>query len=81
MIDDKTEADQRLALVAASQASNAIADLLRYSVEGPKHSGSAFDEEVVELLLDAAKLAIMVAEDPQDTPVLRAINKRLDGWA
>lgn len=78
---DELEDRKRLALVAASQASNALADLLRFATEGPALSGFSFDESVVELLLDAAKIAIMVTKDPQDAAILVAINARLEGWA
>lgn len=72
---------QRLALIAASQASNATADLLRFASEGPTLSGFTFDEDVVELLLDAAKIAIMVTRDECNAEILVAINERLEGWA
>lgn len=81
MMDPELQERQRLALLAASQASNAIADLLRFSTEGPTPSSFTFDEDVVELLLDAAKIAIMVTKDEQDVDVLIAINARLEGWA
>ncbi|MCY1667879.1 hypothetical protein [Rhizobium sp. SL86] len=81
MTDTELLERQRLALVAASQASNALADLLRFSTEGPTLSGFTFDEDVVELLLDAAKISIMVTKDPQDAEILVAINARLEGWA
>lgn len=76
------ELDQRkmLSLVAASQASNALADLMRFATEGPALSGFTFNEDVVELLLDAAKISIMVTKDPQDEEILVAINERLEGW-
>lgn len=72
---------QRLALIAGSQASNAVAELLRFASEGPALSGFTFDESVVQLLLDAAKIAIMVTKDPEDAEILVAINARLEGWA
>jgi hypothetical protein len=81
MTDTELLERQRLALVAASQASNALADLLRFSTEGPTLSGFTFDEDVVELLLDAAKIAIMVTREEHDAEILVAINARLEGWA
>lgn len=72
---------QRLAMVASSQAASALADLLRFATDGPALSGFTFEENVVELLLDAAKIAIMVSQDPQDAEILVAINARLEGWA
>lgn len=81
MADDELELRKRLALVSASQASNALADLLRFATEGPALSGFTFNEDVVELLLDATKIAIMVTKDPQDAEILVAINVRLEGWA
>jgi hypothetical protein len=81
MIDTELLERQRLALVAASQASKALADLLRFSTEGPTLSGFTFDEDVVALLLDAAKMAIMVTRDENDAEILHAIESRLEGWA
>jgi len=81
MTQGELQERQRLALIAASQGSNAIADLLRFASEGPTSSGFTFDEDVVELLLDAAKIAIMVTRDEDNAKILVAINERLEGWA
>ena len=45
------------ALAAASQAAEAVAELLRFAREGEALNGP-YDIEVVEKLLDATKLAI-----------------------
>jgi hypothetical protein len=80
-MSDELQERQRLAMVASSQAAAALADLLRFATDGPALSGFTFDEDVVELLLDAAKIAIMVTKDEQDAEILVAINERLEGWA
>ena len=80
-MSDELQERQRLAALSASQAAPALAELLRFAVEGPALSGFTFDEDVVELLLDAAKIAIMVTKDERDAEILVAINARLEGWA
>lgn len=81
MIEEELVERKRIAVVAASQASDAVADLLRFATEGPTSSGFTFDGDVVELLLDAAKLAIMITRMEENNDVLDAINERLEGWA
>lgn len=49
---------RQLALIAASQAANATAELLTIAQEGPLGSRSPFDDEPIEKLADATKLAI-----------------------
>lgn len=51
---------QRLALAASAQATEAVAELLRFAREGEDIHGPYGEIEVVEKLLDAAKLAIEV---------------------
>lgn len=84
------ESKQReLALAAAGQAAEAAAELVRFAREGDwLHGPFHPDVEVVEKLLDAAKLAIEVqdgagVEDPDGdrNQVLGAIEKYLSGWA
>lgn len=73
---------QRLALVAASQASIAVADLLRFANEGPALvSGFTFEEDVVELLLDATKLAIEASISERHSDIYGHIVAELEGWA
>lgn len=73
---------QRLALIAASQASIAVADLLRFANEGPALvSGFTFDENVVELLLDATKLAIEASVSEQHSDIYGHIVAELEGCA
>ncbi|MBW8285772.1 MAG: hypothetical protein K0M55_19460 [Rhizobium sp.] len=81
MIEEELAERQRIAVVAASQASDAVADLLRFATEGPTSSGFTFDGDVVELLLDAARVAIMVTLDERDADIFSAITARLEGWA
>ncbi|RYG89549.1 MAG: hypothetical protein EON59_01365 [Alphaproteobacteria bacterium] len=49
---------RRLCQVAASQGATAIADLLQASLEGPLHHITLFNDEPIEKLADATKLAI-----------------------
>lgn len=72
---------RRLALVAASQASAALAGLLRFATEGVSLSGFTFEEDVVELLLDAAKLAIEAEASGRHDGIHHAIRAELEGWA
>ncbi|EPE99500.1 hypothetical protein [Rhizobium grahamii] len=54
-----SDADRQThAVAAAHQASEAVTELLRFSREGADINGSFGDIEVVEKLLDAAKIAI-----------------------
>lgn len=72
---------QRLALLAASQASIAIVELLRFGNEEPSAELSAFDVDVVELLLDATKLAIEASVSERHSGIYGAIVHELEGWA
>ncbi|MER8762846.1 hypothetical protein [Mesorhizobium sp. M0968] len=85
-----------LAIAAASQAADACTELLRFAREGDGVMTGPFTTEVVEQLLDAAKMAMEVEgwgeEHPQVVPALRgiyqerreayaAVAKFLAGWA
>ncbi|RRH98056.1 hypothetical protein EH240_19865 [Mesorhizobium tamadayense] len=78
---------QALAVAAASQASEAIAELLRYAREG-EWMKSEFhpDVEPLEKLCDAAKLTAEILSDEPDPDGDRnqlggALEKFLSGWA
>ena len=83
------------AIVAASQAAEAVAELLRYAREGAASTHAAFAEEVVGKLAEAIKLAIEIDAEallPGPAATLQAdelelfVNLRhaadalLDGW-
>lgn len=84
-----------VALAAASQASEAIGELIRYTREGPQYRRPPFgDIEVVEKLADALKMALEVEHaelcdgddlgHPDDAEqrgqLLAACVRFLDGW-
>ncbi|MER8616022.1 hypothetical protein NKG99_04075 [Mesorhizobium sp. M1409] len=73
-----------LAIISASQAADALAELLRFAREGDGLTGP-FQTDVVEQLLDAAKMAMEVegydTERPERAEVYAAIVNFLDGWA
>lgn len=88
----KLEAIRDLAIAAASQASEGVAELLRYAREGDGSMNSPFGIDCVEQLLDAAKMAMEIEGWPTgcgyepETRVERrrtydAISKYLEGWA
>ncbi|TPN75478.1 hypothetical protein [Mesorhizobium sp. B1-1-5] len=89
MIDiaPENEAEVRnrdLAIAAASQAADACAELLRFAREGDGVMTGPFTTEVVEQLLDAAKMAMEVEGfegSEERTQVYGAIVKFLEGWA
>ncbi|WP_288430240.1 hypothetical protein [uncultured Agrobacterium sp.] len=63
-----TEAErQSLALSAAAQATTAVAEILRFAKEGSDLDGTFGKIEVVELLLDAAKMAIECLTEDDDS--------------
>ncbi|MER8990442.1 hypothetical protein [Mesorhizobium sp. M0678] len=77
---------QALALAAASQASEAVAELLRYAREG-EWLNSEFhpDVEPLEKLCDAAKLAAEIISDEPDpdgdrNQLAGALEKFISGW-
>lgn len=90
-----TEAEIRnrdLAIAAASQASEGVAELLRYAREGDGSMNSAFGTDCVEQLLDAAKIAMEVEGWPggcgfeaetreERRQIYDEICKFLEGWA
>jgi hypothetical protein len=74
-----------LAIAAASQAADACAELLRYAREGDGVMTGPFTTEVVEQLLDAAKMAMEVEGWNTDSDdrgqVYAAVCAFLEGWA
>lgn len=70
------------AVAAAHGASEATAQLLRFAREGNGCEHNPFNTDVVEQLLDAAKLAIEVegAHTPERREVLAAVTAYLTGW-
>ncbi|AMS41206.1 hypothetical protein [Aminobacter aminovorans] len=83
-----TEAETRnrdLAIAAASQAADALAELLRYAREGDGSMSGAFGTDVVEQLLDAAKMAAEIEGWPNSHEergqVYASIADFLEGWA
>lgn len=89
-------ARRHLALLASRQSSDAQAELLRFALEGD-NIRSPFEGNVVEQLLDAAKLAMEIEgwdKDPEGEtiPALKAVRAErrqiyttiagfLEGWA
>lgn len=93
MMREAPSPNQMVAVSAAGQATEAVAELLRFVREGAQHRRPPFgDVEVVELLADALKLALEVegAEignalvHPDDTEcrnqLLGAVTRFLEGW-
>ena len=84
--DALIEAERRgLATSAASQASIALAELMRFASEGTLSATYAFDTDVIEQLLDAAKMAIEVEAAGRPLgdhgQIYSALVKHLEGWA
>jgi hypothetical protein len=87
MVDiyNMSDADrQSHAVVAAHQAAEAVTELLRFSREGADINGTFGDIEVVEKLLDAAKMAIECLTEDDDgqryMSIYRQINCELEFW-
>ncbi|MGZ2455494.1 hypothetical protein [Rhizobium anhuiense] len=83
---DPVEADRRdRATAAALQATGAAAELLRFAREGADLRGTFGDVDVVEMLLDAAKMAIECLQDDEDaerfSDVHAALVLEIEGWA
>lgn len=74
---------QSLALAAAAQASDALAELIRFAKEGPSHPTAFGHVEVIEQLLDAAKMALEIegGSDSERVFIHGAICRYLEGWA
>lgn len=76
---------RRLALCAAGQAASATAELLEVAQNGPLGAHGPFNDEPIELLADATKLAIEAARaggDPADDErdqLYAALCRYLDG--
>lgn len=77
-----TDMEQSLALSAASQATEATGELLRFAREGYA-SKNRFEGDVLEQILDAAKLVMEIEGDLDDErgQVYGAICNFLEGWA
>ncbi|EPE95742.1 hypothetical protein [Rhizobium grahamii] len=66
-IYNMSDADRQAhAITAAHQASEAVTELLRFSREGSDIKGTFGDIDVVEKLLDAAKIAIECLTEDDD---------------
>lgn len=78
---------RRLALAAAGQAANATAELLCVAREGALGAHTLYNDEPIELLADATKLAIEAsaaagdAIDEEQEQLLAALTRYLGGWA
>jgi hypothetical protein len=80
-----SEADRRThAIAAAHSANEAAAELLRFAREGEDLNGTFGDIEVVEKLLDAAKIAIECLGENDDggryTSIYGDIRHEIAGW-
>jgi hypothetical protein len=79
----KTEA-QKLALSAATQAADATAELLVFAREGPLAARGNFNNEPIEKLADACKLALEIemagGRDDERNQLHSALCRYLDGW-
>lgn len=78
-------ATTRLAIAAAAQAADATAELLVFAREGPLTAHGNFNNEPVEKLADACKLAIEVeqasgASDDDRDQLYAALVRYLEGW-
>lgn len=82
---DMSDAARRdRAVAAASQASEATAELLRFAREGEDLSGTFGEIEVVEKLLDAAKMAIECLTERDESgrysDIYGDITHEIAGW-
>lgn len=77
---------RRLAMVAASQATTACAEILERACSGPIGDHVAFDNEAIEHMADATKLTIeaaIAAGEPLDErtgQLLAALTRFVEGW-
>lgn len=75
-----------LTLAAAAQATEGAAEMLRFTREGPNWP-AVFDNEAIEKLADATKLAIEASIDAGEQldeergQLLGALARYLEGWA
>lgn len=78
---------RRLALAAGSQAATAVAELVMSAHEGPLHYRTVWNDEPIEKLADATKLAIEASIaagercDDIRNQLLGALTRYLEGWA
>ncbi len=84
---------EEAAIVAAQQATEAVAELLRFHREGAFSERSAFAEEVVGKLAEALNLAMEIEGDPEQSGYLdweevewfrklkQAVTAFISGWA
>ena len=89
--------EREMAIAAASQASEAVVELLRFAREGEHSAEFAFEEEAVAKLADALKIALGIeasrlpacvdrfGEDQESADLLNqlqgALTRFLEGWA
>lgn len=81
-----SDADRQAhAIAAAHQATEAATELLRFAREGADLRGTFGEIEVIEKLLDAAKMAIECLTEEDDaqryTSVYGDITHEISGWA
>lgn len=84
-------APRRPALIAATQAAEAVAELLRFAAEGPGHAGGPFGEfEVVAKLAEALALAAQIEREALSQceeychdlgQLIAAARRFIEGWA
>lgn len=75
-----------LAVAGANSAAEATVELIRYVREGPSRDDPALDNEVIEKLADATKMAIDVerehnAIDAEREELHASLCTYLEGWA
>lgn len=81
------EVDRPKILAATAQAATATAELALVAEEGPRAAWGIFDDEPIEKLLDAARIAIeievaaSIAQDDERGQLYAALVKYLEGWA
>ncbi|HEX8400491.1 MAG TPA: hypothetical protein VF628_02180 [Allosphingosinicella sp.] len=92
--DDRTNAltnaaerttTEQLGRAAAHQAARATQELVRFVAEGP-HGHTAFEEDTIEYLADALKIALEIdhavgSSDPERAQLHTALSTYLGGWA
>jgi hypothetical protein len=81
-MSDRARRDR--ALAAAHQATDAAAELLRFAREGADLNGTFGEIEVVEKLLDAAKMAIECLPEDENaqrySDIYGDIKHEIQGW-
>ncbi len=76
--------NRSLAIAAAGSASEAVTELLRFAREGADLRGTFGEIEVVEKLLDAAKMTIECLSEEDDAQryasIYAGLAQELEGW-